>query len=71
MTRGLAVGVGINGRLAEQFRHVLVGALLVTAKVQKLVTVAQDGLPLFFKQGFELCDVLQNDRYKHVTGTHR
>ena len=46
------------------------GALLVAAQIQKLIAVAHDAFPLLFKQGFELCQILQDDTDRHATGTH-
>ena len=37
--------------------------LLIAAEVQKLITVAHDAFPLFFKQCLQLCKVLDNDAH--------
>ena len=46
------------------------GRLLIAAQIEELITVADDGFPLLFKQCFKLCQVLKDDRHKHATGTH-
>ena len=62
-----AVGVGVDSRLAELFADVLVGALFVTAEIDKLVAVADDRFPLLFKQRFELCEILQDDTDRNAS----
>ena len=57
----LAGGAGLDGLLAQQFGHILVGALLVAAQVDKGVGVADDALPRVLEKFFQLGDVLQND----------
>ena len=44
--------------------------LLIAAEIDKLVAVADNGFPLLFKQGFQLCHVLQNDADADSSGTH-
>lgn len=61
---GFGVAVGADCFLAELFRYQFMGAVFVTAEVQKLIAVADDAFPLLVKQGFELGDVL-ND-YAHA-----
>ena len=55
------VSVRVNGLLAKQLRDIFVGGLLVTAEIEKLVTVADDAFPLLLKQGFELRQILNDD----------
>ena len=38
---GLAVGVRVNGLLAQQLGHILMGGLLIAAEVQKSVTIRE------------------------------
>ena len=66
-----AVGVHIDGFLAQiGFCNHLMGAGLITAQIEKFIAVAQNGFPLLFKQVLQLCDVLNDDRHEHITGTH-
>jgi len=37
----LAVGVRVNGLLAQQLGHILMGGLLIAAEVQKSVTIRE------------------------------
>ena len=46
------------------------GGLLVAAQVKELIAVADDGLPLLFKQRLQLGEVLQDDTDEYTTGTH-
>ena len=62
-----AVGVGINGGFAKLFGNIFVSRLLVTPEIYKLVAVADDTLPLLFKESLELSQVLQNDTYRHTS----
>ena len=66
----LSVGIRVDGFLAQQLTHILVGGLLIAAQVEKLIAVADDGFPLLFKQCLELCQVLKDDGHKHTTGAH-
>ena len=58
---GLPVGIHINGFFAEQFRHILMGGLFVAAQVQKFVAVTDNGFPFFFKELFELSQILYDN----------
>ena len=42
--------------------------LLIAAEVQELITVTNNGLPLFFKQCFQLGQVLDDDGEKKRKG---
>ena len=66
----LATGLGVNSFLAELFGNVLVRALLIAAEIDKGIGVADDTLPVVFEQGFELGNILQDDRGHDVAGTH-
>ena len=66
----MTVRVHINRFLAEQLRHILVSRLLVTAKVKEFIAVTDDGLPLLFKQSLKLCQVLNDDGHRDLSGTH-
>ena len=46
------------------------GTLLVAAQIEKFITVADNAFPLLLKQGFELCQILQDNRNGHATGAH-
>ena len=46
------------------------GALLVAAQIQELIAVAHDAFPLFLEKGFKLCQILQDNRNRHPSGTH-
>ena len=37
------------------------GALLISAKIEELIAVTHDALPLLFKQRLQLCHVLNDD----------
>ena len=67
---GPTVGVGVNGFLAQELGNILVGTLLVAAQIDELVTVADDALPLLFKQGLQLCHVLNDDAHGDFPGAH-
>lgn len=43
---------------------------LVSSKIKHLVTVAQNTLPLLFKQRLKLGDVLQDNGHAHIPGAH-
>ena len=67
MTARLPVGVGVDGFLAQQLRHILVRALLVAAEIEELIAVTHDGFPLLFKQGFELGKVLNDNAHGNLS----
>ena len=46
------------------------GRGLVATKIEQFIAVAQDALPLFFKEGFQLGNVLQDDGYRDIPRTH-
>ena len=52
---------GINRFFPKQFRNVFVRALLIAAKIDEAVCVADDSLPIVLEQRLELRNVLQND----------
>ena len=66
----LAGGPGLNGLLAQQLGHILVGALLIAAQVEKGVGVADDPLPGVLEELLELGDILQDDGGHHIPGAH-
>jgi hypothetical protein len=47
-----------------------VGTLLVAAQIEEFIAVAADAFPLLFKEGFELCQILQDNRNGYTSGTH-
>ena len=49
----------VDGLLAQQLGHILVGALLVAAQVEEGVRIADNPLPVVFEQGLQLGDILQ------------
>lgn len=67
---GLAIGVRVNGLLAQQFGHILVGGLLVAAQIEKFITVSHNALPLLFKEGLELSEVLDDDAHGDLSAPH-
>ena len=46
------------------------GTLLVAAQIEKFITVANNAFPLLLKQGFKLCQILQDYGNRHATGAH-
>lgn len=56
-----ALPLGANGLLAQQLGNVLKGAVIVAAKVNKAVAVADDRFPVVLVFAFDLGNILQND----------
>ena len=46
------------------------GGLLVAAEIEKFIAVADDGLPLLFKQRLQLGEVLDDDTDTDFPGAH-
>ena len=67
---GLAVGVGVNGLFPKQLGHILVGGLLIAAKIQKSVTIAYDAFPLLVKERFQLGQILEDDADGNFPASH-
>ena len=57
----LPVSVGVDSCLAKHLADILVRGLLVAPEKNELVAVANNALPLLFKQCFKLREVLQDD----------
>ena len=56
-----ALPLGADGLLAQQLGNVLKGAVIVAAKVNKAVAVADDRFPVVLVFAFDLGNILQND----------
>ena len=61
-----ALPLGANGLLAQQLGNVLKGAVIVAAKVNKAVAVADDRFPVVLVFAFDLGNILQNDIAAYV-----
>ena len=46
------------------------GGLLVAAQIEKFITVSHNALPLFFKKGLELSEVLDDDAHGDLSAPH-
>ena len=44
--------------------------LLISAEVDKLITVSHNALPLLFKEGLELSEVLDDDAHGDLSAPH-
>ena len=44
--------------------------LLIAAQVQEGIAVADNRLPLLFKQSLQLCHVLNDDRHRDLSASH-
>src|SRR5699024_9805465 len=65
-----AVASRVHGFLADQLGDVLVRALLVAPKIEKLVAQADQRFPTVLVQTLQLADVLHDDTAKNTTATH-
>lgn len=61
-----ALPLGADGLLAQQLGNVLKGAVIVAAKVNKTVAVADDRFPVVLVFAFDLGNILQNDIAAYV-----
>ena len=61
-----ALPLGADGLLAQQLGNVLKGAVIVAAKVNKAVAVADDRFPVVLVFAFDLGNILQNDIAAYV-----
>lgn len=67
---GLAVGIRVQRFLAQQFRNVFVGFLLVAAEVQQRVAVAHKAFPAVLEQRLELGHVLDHNGHRDFPAAH-
>ena len=61
-----ALPLGADGLFAQQLGNVLKGAVIVAAKVNKAVAVADDRFPVVLVFAFDLGNILQNDIAAYV-----
>jgi len=67
----LVIACRENRFLPQQFRNILVGFLLGTAEVEKLVAQTDQRFPIVLVHGFQLRHVLHDDGAENGAGTHR
>ena len=61
---------GVDGFLAQQFGHILMGGLLVAAQIDKGIGISDDALPVILEKCLQLADILQDDGSHDITGAH-
>lgn len=67
---GKASTGGFHCFLADQLGHILVGALLIAAQVEKLIAQTYQRFPAILVHGLQLGNVLHNDGAEDTAGTH-